>query len=158
MSKEALPIKNFRRVNDWFYRGGQPTVDQLPLLVEAGFKTIVCLRWNASAIEAERQKAIELGFNFIYLPLSYWILPTQKEIETYFEIIDNESMRPVFLHCKHGSDRTGMLVTFYRMAREGWTADEAYKEMKDAGFHKIRMHHFKWAVYRFERKLKKSKS
>ncbi len=145
-------IKNFRTVTDWLYRGGQPEVDELAYLEELGIKTIVCLRWNSSAIAKHRTRAQELGFNFIYFPLTYWILPKKHEIERFFEIVDDESLRPIFLHCKHGADRTGMLIAFYRIAREGWSADDAYREMKEAGFHKIRMRHFKWAVYSFAKK------
>lgn len=150
-----VKIVNFRKVNDWFYRGGQPTVDDIDDLKEMGIKTIVCLRFNPRAIESERKKveATE-GLEFIWIPLSYWVLPRAPEIRKYFEILDNEEKRPIFLHCKHGRDRTGMLVAFYRMARDLWSADDAYNEMRDAGFHKIRMHHFKWAVYAFERVIR----
>jgi tyrosine-protein phosphatase SIW14 len=145
-------IRNFRAVNDWLYRGGQPEPDELIQLKDHGVKTIVCLRWNSSAIEAERTRAEELGFNFVYLPLTYWIMPKTHELDKFFNVLDDRSAHSVFLHCKHGSDRTGMLIAFYRMAREGWTPDQAYEEMKEAGFHKIRMHHFKWEVYSFPRK------
>lgn len=154
LNQEIRHITNFRQVNDWLYRGGQPELDQLEQLRELEIKTIICLRWNSRAILSERQKAIEMGFNFYYLPFSYWVLPKEKEISKFFEILDDESKRPMFVHCKHGCDRTGMLVAFYRIAREGWSADDAYQEMKDAGFHKIRMRHFKWWVYGFERKVK----
>jgi len=152
MSIDQVRIKNFRVVNDWFFRGGQPETDELVDLKNLGVKTIICLRWNSSAIEDERNKALELGLKFVYLPLTYWILPKPDELEKFFGILDDESQRPIFLHCKHGSDRTGMLTAFYRIARCGWSADDAYKEMEGAGFHKIRMRHFKWAVYAFPRK------
>ncbi|MBX3075501.1 protein tyrosine phosphatase family protein [Candidatus Obscuribacterales bacterium] len=152
LEKSQLTIKNFRVVNEWFYRGGQPDLEQLVELKDAGIKTIVCLRWNSSAIEEEQRRAEELGLRFIYLPLTYWILPKHDEIEKFFSIVDDPSHYPIFLHCKHGADRTGMLIAFYRMARDGWSADSAYAEMRDAGFHKIRMRHFKWAVYAFPRK------
>lgn len=152
LEKSQVTIKNFRVVNDWFFRGGQPELDQIIQLKEVGIKTIICLRWNSSAIEDEQRKAEELGLRFIYLPLTYWILPKHDEIEKFFNIVDDVSLHPIFLHCKHGADRTGMLTAFYRMAREGWSADRAYAEMHDAGFHKIRMRHFKWAVYAFPRK------
>lgn len=145
-------IKNFRVVNEWLFRGGQPEPDELTELKDLGVRTIVCLRWNSSAIEDERTRAIELGFDFVYLPLTYWILPKPNEISQFFDILDDEARRPVFLHCKHGSDRTGMLIAYFRIARCGWSADQAYREMEAAGFHKIRMRHFKWAVYAFPRK------
>lgn len=155
-AEKLAVIKNCRRVTDWLYRSGQPEVDQIPILKEAGIKTIICLRWTTSAIVETRIAAKRNDLNFICMPLTYWAFPTRKEIDKFFSIIDDESMRPVFVHCFHGSDRTGLLMAFYRMAREGWTADQAYEEMVECGFHRIRMRHFKWAVYAFEQRLKRA--
>ncbi len=38
------------------------------------------------------------------------------------------------MHCRLGDDRSGMAVAAYRMAEEGWSADEAMKEMRAFGF------------------------
>ena len=50
-----------------------------------------------------------------------------------------EKNRPVFIHCKHGADRTGTMVAFYRLVFEGWSKAEALREMREGGFgfHKI---------------------
>ncbi|MGH9725822.1 MAG: protein-tyrosine phosphatase family protein, partial [Candidatus Acidiferrales bacterium] len=40
----------------------------------------------------------------------------------------------VFVHCREGIDRTGMLVAAYRMAREKRTAARAMQEMQAFGF------------------------
>lgn len=155
-SEKCSEIKNFHRVTDWLYRGGQPDADQIPQLKEMGFKTMVCLRWTTAAIVETRLAARRNELNFVCLPLTYWAFPTRKEIDKFFSVVDDENMRPIFVHCFHGSDRTGLLMAFYRMAREGWTADRAYEEMVSYGFHRVRMRHFKWAVYAFERRLKRS--
>ncbi len=47
--------------------------------------------------------------------------------------------KKVFVHCRLGDDRTGMMIAAYRMAEEGWTAAEARKEMEKFGF--TRWHH-----------------
>ena len=57
------------------------------------------------------------------------------------------------MHCKHGQDRAGMMTAIYRIARENWTAIDAYAEMKENGFRYIQMHQLKWAVYGFERRM-----
>jgi protein tyrosine/serine phosphatase len=152
---QHITINNFRRVNSWLFRGGQPQADEFEQLAKIGIVTIISFRWNGKVIAQERQKAQEYNFNLFSIPLSYWVLPTRKEIERFFTIIDDASKRPIFVHCLHGSDRTGMFVAIYRMAREGWTADAAYTEMKEAGFHRFRMHQFKWAVYGFARRLER---
>ncbi len=150
--KEDITIKNFRQVNDWFYRGGQPNDDEFEQLKALGIKTIICLRWSKEVIRNEIAIARDLDLTVESIPLNYWRLPNKDEIERYFNIIQEQNNRPVFLHCKHGSDRTGMLASFYRIRHDGWSADRAYEEMKNSGFHKIRMHHFKYAVYGFARK------
>jgi protein tyrosine/serine phosphatase len=38
------------------------------------------------------------------------------------------------VHCQLGVDRTGMAIASYRMAEEGWSANEAMKEMRAFGF------------------------
>jgi tyrosine-protein phosphatase SIW14 len=45
-----------------------------------------------------------------------------------------KSEKPVLLHCKHGSDRTGCIVAAYRMAISGWTKEEAIREFREGGF------------------------
>ena len=153
----GAPIPNFRQVNSWFYRGGQPNPDGLHYLSELKVRTIVSLRWSSSVIDQERLAAKAFGINYVSIPLNYWTYPSSKQIDQFLSILDDKDMHPVYLHCKHGSDRAGLLVAVYRMAKEGWSADEAYKEMKECGFHLIKMYHFKFAVYLFESRLDKSK-
>ena len=155
MKEYNTGIKNFRRVTDWLYRGGQPDVAEIDKLVESGFRTIICLRWNLKEIKAELAEAKEHNLNFYSIPLSYWVLPTRKQIDDFLSILDDKNKHPIYLHCKHGLDRAGMMTAIFRIARENWTADEAYAEMKKNGFRHIRMHQLKWAVYGFERRLKR---
>jgi len=155
MNEYNIGIKNFRAVTDWLYRGGQPDASEIAKLVESGFRTIISLRWNLKVTKEELAQARESNLNFYSIPLSYWVLPTRKQIDYFLSILDDENKRPIYLHCKHGQDRAGMMTAIYRMARENWTADAAYAEMKKNGFRHIRMHQLKWAVYGFERRLQR---
>ncbi len=155
MTEYNIGIKNFRAVTDWLYRGGQPDVAEIDQLVECGFRTVVSLRWNLEAIKTELAQVRERNLHFYSIPLSYWVLPTRKQIDYFLSILDDESKRPVYIHCKHGQDRVGMMTAIYRIARENWTADQAYAEMKKNGFRYVQMHQLKWAVYGFERRLQR---
>jgi hypothetical protein len=42
--------------------------------------------------------------------------------------------KKIFVHCRLGDDRTGMMIASYRMAQEGWSAEKAEKEMEKFGF------------------------
>lgn len=151
-NQETPTITNFRQINDWFYRGGQPLDDQFTQLTQLGIKTIICLRWNKKVIKHEAEIARDHNLEFVPIPLTYWRLPNREEIDKFFSIVSNESKKPIYLHCKHGSDRTGMLAAFYRIRVDGWSFEQAYDEMKASGFHKIKMHHFKYAVSGFAKK------
>ncbi|MGH9869497.1 MAG: hypothetical protein ACREAA_15195 [Candidatus Polarisedimenticolia bacterium] len=37
------------------------------------------------------------------------------------------------MHCKHGRDRTGVIVAAHRMSHEGWATERAYQEAKGFG-------------------------
>ncbi len=145
--------KNFRRVTDWLFRGGQPGVEGIKFLQKLGVRTVISLRWNPWAVAEERQLIEALGMSYVSIPLSYWAWPSERDVSKVLSIIDDPERRPVFIHCLHGSDRTGMLIAMYRMAREGWDVDAAYKEMRACGFHRLPVYHFKWAVYLYARKL-----
>jgi protein tyrosine/serine phosphatase len=41
---------------------------------------------------------------------------------------------PVLMHCKHGSDRTGLMAAMYRVVVQGWSKEDALNEMTQGGF------------------------
>jgi protein tyrosine/serine phosphatase len=45
--------------------------------------------------------------------------------------------QPVFVHCRQGRDRTGVVVAVYRMEIDGWSREEAEEEMQAYGFHDV---------------------
>jgi hypothetical protein len=53
---------------------------------------------------------------------------------------------PVLMHCKHGSDRTGLMSAMYRVVVEGWSKEDALKEMTQGGFGES-SHHKDGAAY-----------
>lgn len=153
----SAPIPNFRQVAPWLYRGGQPDAAGFRYLQTLNVRTIISLRWRRTAIIEEQRLAKDYGIRYVGFPLNYWTFPSIDVINRFLSVLDDYDSRPVYVHCFHGSDRTGLLLAVYRMAREGWSAGKAYREMRGCGFHLFRMYHFKWAVYYFESLLKKGK-
>ncbi|WP_419712796.1 tyrosine-protein phosphatase [Pseudomonas sp. NFX224] len=45
-----------------------------------------------------------------------------------------EANGPVLMHCKHGSDRTGLMAAMYRVVVQGWSKEDALSEMTQGGF------------------------
>ena len=40
----------------------------------------------------------------------------------------------MLVHCQHGSDRTGTMIAVYRVIIDGWSKDDAVREMTNGGF------------------------
>jgi protein tyrosine/serine phosphatase len=126
------PIKNFGKVNDNYYRGSQPDQAQLAELKAIGVKTIIDLRRDY--VPQERQWASELGLNYFNLPLKPSKAATKEQTEYFLSLINDPANAPVYVHCKGGRHRTGALTAVYRITRDGWTAQQAFDEMKKYDF------------------------
>jgi tyrosine-protein phosphatase SIW14 len=81
--------------------------------------------------------------------------PSENDIHQFLEIVNDPANQPVFVHCEDGHIRTGVMTAIYRINHEGWTADQAYTEMKKYHFHCFwhhglkRHHNLKRFIYRY---------
>jgi uncharacterized protein (TIGR01244 family) len=128
---EQLP--NFHKVNERLFRGGQPKKDGIKKLAELGIKTIVNLRGESDETKAEENEAKSFGMRFFNVPMSSAGRPTEDQIKRIFEIIETAENAPVFVHCRRGSDRTGVIVALFRIKHNGWTDNQAIDEAKRYG-------------------------
>jgi protein tyrosine phosphatase (PTP) superfamily phosphohydrolase (DUF442 family) len=126
------PIKNFGKVNDNYYRGSQPDRSQLAALKAMGVKTIIDLRRDY--IPEERQWANELGLQYFNLSLKASKAATKEQTEYFLRLVNDPANMPVFVHCKGGRHRTGAMTGVYRISHDGWTAEQAFDEMKKYDF------------------------
>jgi protein tyrosine/serine phosphatase len=63
--------------------------------------------------------------------------PEDEDMSRALKIIEDPQNQPVFVHCQHGSDRTGTLVAAYRIVEQGWTREDAASELPNFGYHPI---------------------
>lgn len=125
-------IKNFGKVNDNYFRGSQPTQPQFAALKALGVKTIIDLRRDY--IPEEREWASELGLQYFNLPLKASKAATKEQTEYFFRLVNDPANFPVYVHCKEGRHRTGAMTAVYRISHDGWTAQQAFDEMKKYDF------------------------
>jgi protein tyrosine/serine phosphatase len=57
-------------------------------------------------------------------------VPEQKNLDYFFEIMDNKANYPVLIHCYHGVGRAEMYSAIYRIEYENWTNEEARKQVR----------------------------
>jgi len=127
------PCGNFGQVGPDLYRGAEPDDPCLDHLAARGVRTIVNLRDERDASERERLRAASLGMTYVNLPMSGFGRPALAEVRTILAALLAPGAGPVFVHCKRGRDRTGVVVAVYRMAHDGWTAGRAIDEAKRFG-------------------------
>jgi protein tyrosine phosphatase len=60
--------------------------------------------------------------------------PEDEDVVKFLRIVTKPSLQPVLVHCQHGSDRTGTMIAVYRVIIDGWSKDNAVREMTDGGF------------------------
>ncbi|MGH9836211.1 MAG: fused DSP-PTPase phosphatase/NAD kinase-like protein [Blastocatellia bacterium] len=130
---EESDVKNFGRVNNHIYRGGQPKDDEYRELASIGIKTVIDLREDAE--NYARRSTEGAGMQYVNLRLNAKRPPTAEESERFLALVNDQRNWPVFVHCAGGRHRTGVLVAVYRMEMDGWDSKRAYREMKDFKFY-----------------------
>jgi len=140
-------IDNFGQVNDNYYRGAQPEGRDYSDLAAIGVKTLVNLT-SDDADPGERAMAERAGMGYFQIPMTTHQPPTAAQLTEFMRIVNDPANQPVYVHCVGGRHRTGVMTAAYRMSEDGWTADRAFKEMKDFKFGADFLHsEFKDFVY-----------
>jgi uncharacterized protein (TIGR01244 family) len=149
----AVRIDNFARVNDAYFRGGQPHGGDYADLAKLGVKTIINLIGDADLDAMEQSSVEQYGMRYLRIPMSTRKAPTPQQLETFLAIVNDAKSQPVFVHCVGGRHRTGVMTAVYRMITDGITGVEAFKEMKRFNFGPDFLHpEFKRFVYEFDAK------
>jgi protein tyrosine phosphatase (PTP) superfamily phosphohydrolase (DUF442 family) len=127
LERPGLP--NLFQVSPVLYRGAQPKKEGIPELETLGIKTVVSLRafhGDFSLLEGTSLKGEAI-------PFLTWH-PEDEDVVRFLRIVTDPSKTPVFVHCRRGIDRTGTMVAIYRIAVQGWSREDAIREMTEGGF------------------------
>lgn len=126
---ELPGLPNLHKVSEDLYRGAQPTSEGMKQLERLGVRTVVNLR--AFHSDLDELEGTELAYE--YIDMTAWN-PEDKDVVRFLQVITDSNSAPVFVHCKHGSDRTGTVCAIYRIVIEDWSKEDAIEEMTKGGF------------------------
>ena len=127
-------LPNFQKVNDHVFRGGQPSADGFRELAERGIKTVIDLRQIGEHSQADEQKIVTgLGMRYVSIPMAGMSTPKDDQVTAALALLNDTANGPVFVHCKRGADRTGMVIAVYRISQDGWENKRALDEAKSYG-------------------------
>jgi protein tyrosine phosphatase (PTP) superfamily phosphohydrolase (DUF442 family) len=129
------PVKGvggFTEVTPHLYRGGQPSQKGLESLAKMGIDIVVDGRLTGD--KKEGKAVTKLGMQFVPIPW-HCLYPRDEVFARFLALVRDNPDKKIFVHCRYGDDRTGMMIAAYRMAMQGWTWQQARKEMDEFGFH-----------------------
>lgn len=131
------------KVTTNLYRGSRITEKDMPELRKLGITCIINLeKHSAFSVLDDKIACRRLKADFFNLPMNEWKRPTKFILQSYVTCIELllQYGYKIYLHCKHGRDRTGFVIAAFREIIENWSFKEAYKECLNMG-------HSKWLLW-----------
>ena len=131
-SEWAQPVGNqynLHQMTPTLYRSALPDSNAAPLLEKLKIGTVINFlpESDASWLNAPGIRQVQLSYRTNHVDDSD-VLSALRAIQ------EAEADGPVLMHCKHGSDRTGLMAAMYRVVVQGWSKEEALNEMTLGGF------------------------
>jgi protein tyrosine/serine phosphatase len=130
----SLPgVPNLHQVDGHIYRSAQPNAQGMRKIEELGVRTVINLRKFNSDKRELRGTALALE----EMNINTWDVRDEHVIGV-LKILRDAQRGPFLIHCQHGADRTGLMTAMYRMVEQGWSREDALREMTRGGygFHK----------------------
>lgn len=145
-----IRIDNFGRINATYYRGEQPEGRDYGDLASLGIKTVIDLQADGQN-DDEQARVEAAGMTFYRIPMTTHVEPTTEQVGRFLQIVNDAAQQPVYVHCKGGKHRTGVMTAVYRMEHDGWSSEQAFNEMKQYKFGLDLLHsEFKRFVYAYQ--------
>ncbi|TSD79823.1 protein tyrosine phosphatase [Pseudomonas sp. KBS0710] len=120
---------NLHQMTPTLYRSALPDSTALPVLQNLKIGTVINFLPESDApwLETSGIKQVQLTYRTNHVDDAD-VLAALRAIQ------EAETQGPVLMHCKHGSDRTGLMAAMYRVVIQGWSKEDALNEMTLGGF------------------------
>jgi protein tyrosine phosphatase (PTP) superfamily phosphohydrolase (DUF442 family) len=125
----ATGLPNLHLVAPGLYRSAQPEAESPRGLAQLGIRTVLSLR----AGDGDRELLGGDGVALQRLPLRTWAVG-ENDVLAALRIMTDARRQPLLVHCKHGADRTGLMIAAYRVVVQDWSKADALAEMKRGGY------------------------
>ncbi|NVN89830.1 MAG: tyrosine-protein phosphatase [Desulfuromonadales bacterium] len=130
----SLPgLDNAGRVAPGVFRGAQPGTGGYATLKAMGIRTVIDMRTT----ESEKQQVEAAGMKAIVVPIEMNRNGLREKVDRVVALMADPANQPVYVHCRHGQDRTGIVVAAFRMKQQCWSLADAEAEMQAYGFNDV---------------------
>jgi len=120
---------NLHQMTPTLYRSALPDSSAVPVLEKLKIGTVINFlpESDASWLKSTDIKQVQLTYRTNHVDDTD-VLAALRAIQ------QAQANGPVLMHCKHGSDRTGLMAAMYRVVVQGWSKEDALNEMTLGGF------------------------
>ena len=120
------------------YRGPQPyaPAQWTYLRDKVGIRTVLKLNYESEGSDDGAGNLIV--FKCAMPPMDIWQAlgkPDPVDVAHAVAVIAETQLYPLYVHCTHGHDRTGLVIGEWRVLHRGWPIEQAWQEMLEYGFH-----------------------
>lgn len=122
--KDGMP-KNTRHLKEGYWIGAMPTPDNIDTLYAHGIRAIVTLAKGGRKWRFVKARIDSLGIEHVYMPIGSHF----PNDDSFYGVLSKYSPNQIFIHCAHGSDRSGAFVAYMLIRSHEWTPQRALLAM-----------------------------
>ncbi len=142
------------KINEGYYRGSEPSVNQIAELSKKGIKIILNLKSiGKKELQTFAQEAEKNGMRYINIPLNPFRI--KKSFPYIMKALQSASKeKPLFIHCTFGEDRTGFVSALVNYLKNNFTMKDAIKDMTLRGCESPLFLNLKRYLIDFDKRMK----
>lgn len=123
------PSINLFQMSPVLFRSGLPSDDRDTQLKALGVRSVVSF-----IKDDDREWVKDPSIRLYSQPMHADRVTDDEILQALRTVRTAQAQGPVLIHCKHGSNRTGIVAAMYRITLEGWSREAALAEMQNNGF------------------------
>ena len=124
-------MSSFKRIDDEFFIGSQPTEQDLQAAQQRGIKTVVDFRLPSETETSNAALTTRQGLAYVNIPVNKEALSVDQ-VDEFERALQNHT-GPFLLHCATGA-RAALLLSVSRARQQRWTSAQALDDAHRMGF------------------------
>ncbi len=124
-------MSSFKRIDDEFFIGAQPSEQDLQAAKQRGIKTVIDFRLPSETPTSNAGLTTSQGLAYVNIPVNKLALSSDQIGDLDRALKDHAG--PFLLHCATGA-RAALLLSLSKAKQHGWTSEQTFSEAKRLGF------------------------
>lgn len=127
---ELTSIRHYMQISPRVATSGQPELEQLEAIADAGYEVVINLALTTSdfALENEAAWVTQLGMEYIHIPVEF-DAPTEQDFIRFVNAMNLHREKMCFVHCALNK-RVSVFMALYQLITGELSGDEAWLQIK----------------------------